>query len=111
MEKDFWVCWLLSVLFEHLEFKDAVVFKGGTSLSKVFGAIQRLFRGHQTRCLAPAFLGIAEDEVEQAGSRTQRDRWMRRLEETCATAVRERLQPELEHTVGEVLGSGLDGQA
>lgn len=110
MEKDFWVCWLLSVLFGHAEFKDAVVFKGGTSLSKVFGAIQR-FSEDIDLSLEPAFLGIAEDEVERAGSRTQRDRWMQRLEETCATAVRERMRQELEQMVGEVLGPRLDGQA
>lgn len=40
LEKDFWVCWLLAVLFES-EFADSLVFKGGTSLSKVFGAIDR----------------------------------------------------------------------
>ena len=38
-EKDFWVCWPLSVLFRS-SFADALVFKGGTSLSKVFGAIK-----------------------------------------------------------------------
>jgi hypothetical protein len=94
MEKDFWVCWLLGVLFGHPKFKNAVVFKGGTSLSKVFGAIQR-FSEDIDLSLAPAFLGIAEDEVERAGSRTQRDRWMRRLEESCATAVRERIGKRL----------------
>ena len=40
LEKDFWVCWLLGILFES-EFADSLVFKGGTSLSKVFGAIER----------------------------------------------------------------------
>ena len=34
MEKDFWVCWLLGILFES-EFAGSLVFKGGTSLSKV----------------------------------------------------------------------------
>ena len=33
LEKDFWVCWLLGVLFRS-RFADALVFKGGTSLSK-----------------------------------------------------------------------------
>ena len=37
LEKDFWVCWLLGILFES-EFAGSLVFKGGTSLSKVFGA-------------------------------------------------------------------------
>ncbi|MCE9529093.1 MAG: nucleotidyl transferase AbiEii/AbiGii toxin family protein, partial [Planctomycetales bacterium] len=40
MEKDFWVCWLLGLLFES-EFAGSLVFKGGTSLSKVFGIIER----------------------------------------------------------------------
>lgn len=40
VEKDFWVCWLLGVLFES-EFSTSLVFKGGTSLSKVFNAIER----------------------------------------------------------------------
>jgi Nucleotidyl transferase AbiEii toxin, Type IV TA system len=40
LEKDFWVCWLLGILFES-EFAGSLVFKGGTSLSKVFGVIER----------------------------------------------------------------------
>jgi len=31
LEKDFWVCWILGVLFES-EFAGVLVFKGGTSL-------------------------------------------------------------------------------
>ena len=40
LEKDFWVCWIRAVLFES-RFGDVLVFKGGTSLSKVFGVIDR----------------------------------------------------------------------
>ncbi len=39
LEKDFWVCWLLGVLFTS-EFAGSLVFKGGTSLSKVFGKLE-----------------------------------------------------------------------
>lgn len=39
-EKDFWVCWVLKKLFES-ELKSKLVFKGGTSLSKVYGLINR----------------------------------------------------------------------
>jgi predicted nucleotidyltransferase component of viral defense system len=45
VEKDFWVTWLLAVLFES-RFADALVFKGGTSLSKVFGVVEPLLGGH-----------------------------------------------------------------
>jgi Nucleotidyl transferase AbiEii toxin, Type IV TA system len=40
IEKDFWVCWCLKRLFE-LQDVPELRFKGGTSLSKVFGLIQR----------------------------------------------------------------------
>ena len=41
VEKDFWVCWILKHLFAEPALKDQIVFKGGTSLSKVFGLIDR----------------------------------------------------------------------
>ena len=41
IEKDFWVCWGLRRLFSLSEFRDHLTFKGGTSLSKVYQAIER----------------------------------------------------------------------
>lgn len=41
VEKDFWVCYALDYLFHRSEWKDALVFKGGTSLSKAFHVIKR----------------------------------------------------------------------
>ena len=41
VEKDFWVCWLLGLLFADPESAPHLVFKGGTSLSKVYGVIDR----------------------------------------------------------------------
>jgi len=42
VEKDFWVCWALDVLFNGLEDGGPrLLFKGGTSLSKAFGLISR----------------------------------------------------------------------
>lgn len=42
IEKDFWVCWTLKRLFGiQGENSPGLVFKGGTSLSKVYGAIRR----------------------------------------------------------------------
>jgi hypothetical protein len=40
-EKDFWVTWTLDKLFAHPELSRLLMFKGGTSLSKVFGLIER----------------------------------------------------------------------
>src|SRR5450755_424145 len=41
VEKDFWVCWVLKQLFSIEAFSGRLLFKGGTSLSKIFHAIHR----------------------------------------------------------------------
>jgi len=41
VEKDFWVCWVLMQLFSIEELSGRLLFKGGTSLSKIFHAINR----------------------------------------------------------------------
>jgi len=41
IEKDFWVCWVLKQLFSIEAFSGRLLFKGGTSLSKIFHAINR----------------------------------------------------------------------
>lgn len=41
LEKDFWVCWTLKQLFNNQELFDNMIFKGGTSLSKSYGLIDR----------------------------------------------------------------------
>ena len=41
VEKDFWVCWTLDYLFHESPWQDKLAFKGGTSLSKAYGVIER----------------------------------------------------------------------
>ncbi len=41
VEKDFWVVWVMEKLFRSPLLRDKIIFKGGTSLSKVFGLIRR----------------------------------------------------------------------
>ncbi len=42
VEKDFWVCWALDLLFNGRdETEPRLLFKGGTSLSKAYGLISR----------------------------------------------------------------------
>jgi predicted nucleotidyltransferase component of viral defense system len=63
VEKDFWVCWLLGLLFADAELAPHVVFKGGTSLSKVYGVIDR-FSEDIDLSLSPAFVGADEAAFE-----------------------------------------------
>src|SRR4030066_227244 len=41
VEKDFWVTWVLDRLFRNPELARLLMFKGGTSLSKVYRLIER----------------------------------------------------------------------
>ncbi len=110
VEKDFWVSWTLAVLFAHPEFGEQLVFKGGTSLSKVFGVIGR-FSEDIDLAVSPAFLGISEESVEQADSRNKRTERVEELEAACIERVRERFVPELERITRESLGERTGGRA
>jgi len=108
VEKDFWVSWMLAVLFAHPEFGKQLVFKGGTSLSKVFGAIER-FSEDIDLSVNPEFLGISEEQVERAESRTKRTQRMNELEASCIERVRDWFTPELETIAREALGERSGG--
>ena len=41
IEKDFWVCRALHRLFDVVRFRPQLIFKGGTSLSKAYNAVER----------------------------------------------------------------------
>ena len=41
IEKDFWVCWVLEKIFVAKNLRNKLLFKGGTSLSKVYKVIER----------------------------------------------------------------------
>jgi hypothetical protein len=102
-EKDFWVCWLLGLIFTQPQLADACVFKGGTSLSKVFGAIE-CFSEDIDLAIIPASLGWKESDLDQAPSRTKRAERVAELEEASAAAVQATWQPLLEESIQAVLG-------
>ena len=97
LEKDFWVCWLLGILFES-KFAETLVFKGGTSLSKVFGVIDR-FSEDIDLSVSPAFLKLPE-----AGrSHNQANKWMTKAEAACGIPGQNQIMPVLEATVEGLL--------
>jgi hypothetical protein len=98
LEKDFWVCWLLGLLFSS-EFASSLVFKGGTSLSKAFGVIER-FSEDIDLSVSPEFLKLPEAGT----SRNQANKWMTKAEAACAQAVKTQITPALEAAAAAVLG-------
>lgn len=72
IEKDFWVCLILRILFLSERWGDKVVFKGGTSLSKVYGAIDR-FSEDVDLILDWRELGYSKDDPWLPESTTKKD--------------------------------------
>lgn len=108
-EKDFWVSWTLGLLFAHPEFGDQLIFKGGTSLSKVFDVIER-FSEDIDLSVSPDFVGIKEEWVEAAKSRKKRTERFKQLEAACIKTVQERFTPELERIAENSLGKPSNGK-
>lgn len=103
-EKDFWVCWLLGLIFATPELGARAVFKGGTSLSKVFGVIDR-FSEDIDLGLSPDSLGWPEGELDAAPSKSARTKRVAALNAACATTVETDFMPVLEALVRNRLGA------
>jgi Nucleotidyl transferase AbiEii toxin, Type IV TA system len=109
VEKDFWVCWVLSQLFGADGLSDArsatppLLFKGGTSLSKVFGLINRF--SEDIDLTVDRALLISENENPEApgiSGNAQKKR-LKILSQNCAAYVRDQALPFLASTgVGTV---------
>jgi hypothetical protein len=103
VEKDFWVCWLLRLIFTNAELGGHLVFKGGTSLSKAFGVIQR-FSEDIDLSVDPEWLGFGGDMRPAAAlSRSQFDTRAKNLASACLVAVRDRFMPALLRHIAEHL--------
>lgn len=72
VEKDFWVCLTLDYLFHRSPWKEAVAFKGGTSLSKAYNLISR-FSEDIDLILDWRVLGYGINEPWEKRSNTKQD--------------------------------------
>ena len=103
-EKDFWVSWLLALLFNQPELAPHLVFKGGTSLSKVFGVIDR-FSEDIDLCLVPEFVGASAQDFDALASRTRRDAAVLDMQRLCGDKVQAVMQPLLEAQITQAIGA------
>ena len=70
VEKDYWVCFALNYLYTKCKWKDAFIFKGGTSLSKCYGLIER-FSEDVDLILDWRVIGYSMDEPWEKRSNTR----------------------------------------
>jgi hypothetical protein len=107
LEKDYWVCKTLDALFSLPGLGEHLVFKGGTSLSKVYGLIDR-FSEDIDVSLHREFLGFGDEQDPEAATGNEQKRRLEALMQTCRDHVRETLLPALRETMAENLEGGGD---
>ncbi len=95
VEKDFWVCLMLRELFTLPEHGEHLTFKGGTSLSKAWGLIDR-FSEDLDLTIGRDTLGFGGDDgPEAAGSGNEQRRRIEGLKQACRDVVAQRIMPAL----------------
>lgn len=108
LEKDVWVVWALNAMFgsplgQHL------VFKGGTSLSKVYRAVDRFSEDvdltYDIRVLAPDLVGDADDPLP--ATRSEEKRWTGEVRRRLPVWVGEEALPIVDAALAH---GGLDGR-
>ena len=107
LEKDYWVCQTLHHLFTLPGLSEHLVFKGGTSLSKVYGLIER-FSEDIDISFHRSFLGFGDDRDPECASGKERSRRLNALQRACETCIRESLLPSLHASIAGQLGSAAD---
>ena len=107
VEKDFWVTWTLAHLYA-LQGVPRLLFKGGTSLSKCYGLIER-FSEDLDLGLHRDDLGIAKGDVPTLHKGTkQRSRDLDQIAQRAQDYVRDTLTPKLREEFGSVLSEKFD---
>ena len=107
LEKDVWVVWSLEMLFAG-PLGAPLVFKGGTSLSKAYGAIRRFSEDvdltYDIRALAPELVRDRPDALPP--NRSQERKWTRTVREALNAWTHDVAQPALEGALRAVEPDG-----
>lgn len=101
-EKDFWVCWTLDYLFHQSPWAKQMAFKGGTSLSKCYGLIER-FSEDIDLILDWRVLGFSASEPWAERSKTSQDKLNKEMDERTGNFLRDVFLPQLKEDFVQLL--------
>jgi len=94
-EKDFWVCWTLNRIFSNKNLSPHITFKGGTSLSKCYGMIDR-FSEDIDLTLSKAFIGMTyENDPANVTGTNQRGKRLKQLSSNARLCIENEVKPVL----------------
>lgn len=103
IEKDFWVCWMLDYLFHRCRWKNSFAFKGGTSLSKAYGLIDR-FSEDIDLILDWRVLGYGIAEPWEQRSNTKQDAFNKEANEKAEAFLKNDFLPVFISYITKELG-------
>lgn len=104
-EKDFWIVWALQQLFSLPDIAKHLCFKGGTSLSKAYGLIERFSEDID---LILDWRDLSEQDPKAERSKTQQGRLNSGINEAAQSYIRERLLPAIQQEVKPYCSAKLD---
>ena len=106
IEKDFWVCWTLKRLMQTLALNGHLIFKGGTSLSKAYGIIERFSEDVDLTIsrTAPLISDVASP-METGISGKERERRGKALKQAAQKYVATIALPNIELAIEAALGT------
>jgi len=102
VEKDFWVCWTLNALYhERPADGPRLLFKGGTSLSKAYGLIQRFSEDINVTVFRDDLDEAASIEELEALSNKKRRVRLDAIRNACRTYIQGPLHEFLADQIGD----------
>jgi len=105
IEKDFWVVWVLARVFANADLAKILKFKGGTSLSKVFGLIGRFSEDID---LILDWREVVEDDPDAERSKTQQMKFNEATNAEAINYIDTVLLPQVRQSVGDLCACSID---
>jgi hypothetical protein len=96
-EKDFWICWVLLHVFEDDTLNQYLRFKGGTSLSKCYNAIERFSEDID---LILDWTQLTQENPEEARSKAKQGKLNQSINEQAKRYIADTLLPRLIELMG-----------
>ncbi|HID42000.1 MAG TPA: nucleotidyl transferase AbiEii/AbiGii toxin family protein, partial [Pyrodictium sp.] len=105
VEKDFWVVWVLSQVFADARLNKILMFKGGTSLSKVFDLIGRFSEDVD---LILDWTLVSEEDPNAARTNSRQNKFNKLVNESAKAYIENTLLPILSEILSPVCQCKID---
>jgi len=106
IEKDFWVVWILDKIFSDERSKNILMFKGGTSLSKVYNLIGRF--SEDIDLILDWREVTDEDPQRDRGSKNKQVKFNEKVNKEALQYIQGNLMPILSETVSPICQCKID---